>query len=55
MWCSITQGLLEHFYFFSKRGSKGLTKGGGQSFKQLIFKMFQTTPCGYSKLVSQEA
>ena len=27
MWCSITQGLLEHFYFFSKMGSKGLSRG----------------------------
>ena len=54
MWCSITQGLLQHFYFFSKMGSKGLSRGG-QSLKKLIFKMFQTTSCGYSKLVSQGA
>ena len=54
MWCSITQGLLVNFYFFSKMGSKGLSRGG-QSLKKLILKMFQTTPCGYSKLVSQEA
>ena len=37
------------FLFFSKMGSKG------QSLKKFIFKMFQTTSCGYSKLVSQEA
>ena len=54
MWCSITQGLLEYFYFLSKMCSKGLSRGG-QSLKKLIFKMFQTTPCGYSKLVSREA
>ena len=54
MWCSITQELLEHFYFFSKMGSKGLSRGG-QPLKKLIFKMFPTTSCGYSKLVSQGA
>ena len=53
MWYSITLGLLEHFYFFSKMGSKGLSRGVNP--KKLIFKMFQTTSCGYSKLVSQGA
>ena len=39
------------FVFFSKIGSKGPS-----SWKRnLIFKMFQTTSCGYSKLVSQGA
>ena len=27
MQCSITQGLLEHFYLFPKMGSKGLSRG----------------------------
>ena len=42
------------FLFFLKNGFKGSLKGG-QSLKKLIFKIFQTTSCGYSKLVSQGA
>ena len=51
MWCSITQELLEHFYFFLKNWFQGSLK----LKKKLIFKMIQTTSCGYSKLVSQGA
>ena len=47
-------GLFPGRPFWSYPASKGLSRGG-QPLKKLIFKMFQTTPCGYSKLVSQEA
>ena len=41
------------FYFSPKWGLR--VPQGGSILKRLIFKMFQTNPCGYSKLVSREA